>query len=151
MLPEKIYFFIDQAMHIATIILITYLFSETQPVHFIIPVTLKGVIFVSSVLFCTKPANIFIKKYMEANAIIPDTNENRGLLNAGKIIGTLERILAFVLIIYNQFAAVGFIIAAKSVLRFRDAETAKTEYLLIGTLLSFGISILLGIVYCNFI
>jgi hypothetical protein len=51
------------------------------------------------------------------------------------------------LIAVNQFAAVGFIIAAKSILRFRDTDIAKTEYLLIGSLLSFGIAILLGIAY----
>jgi hypothetical protein len=52
-----------------------------------------------------------------------------------------------VLILVNQFAAVGFIFAAKSILRFRDADKteAKTEYLLIGSLMSFGIAILLGI------
>jgi hypothetical protein len=51
-----------------------------------------------------------------------------------------------VLILFDQFAAIGFIIAAKSVLRFRDTDTAKTEYLLIGSLLSFGIAIFFGVI-----
>ena len=38
-----------------------------------------------------------------------------------------------------------FAIAAKSVLRFKDTDTAKTEYVLAGTLLSFGIATLLGL------
>ena len=67
-------------------------------------------------------------------------------MNAGKLIGTLERVISLALILVDQFAAVGFIIAAKSLLRFRDTATARTEYLLIGTLLSFGIVILLGII-----
>ena len=73
-------------------------------------------------------------------------NENT-LFNAGRIIGSLERVISFILIAFNQFAAVGFIIAAKSILRFRDLDTAKTEYVLIGSLLSFGIAILFGITY----
>ena len=82
---------------------------------------------------------------MEANDILP-MNENT-LLKAGKIIGSLERVISFTLIAFNQFAAVGFIIATKSILRFRDLDTAKTEYVLIGSLLSFGIAILFGITY----
>ena len=52
-------------------------------------------------------------------------------------------VLTFVLL--NQFEVVGFLIAAKSILRYKSDETIKTEYVLIGTLLSFGIAIVLGI------
>jgi len=48
------------------------------------------------------------------------------------------------LILVNQFSAVGLIIAAKSILRFKSTE--KNEYILVGTLLSFGIAVLLGII-----
>ena len=48
-------------------------------------------------------------------------------------------------LLIGQYEAVGFIIAAKSVLRFKDTDTAKTEYVLAGTLLSFGIATLLGL------
>ena len=40
----------------------------------------------------------------------------------------------------------GFIIAAKSLLRFKETDTAKTEYVLVGTLLSFGIATLFGLI-----
>jgi hypothetical protein len=87
---------------------------------------------------------------MEANSIISFSQKgSHDLLKAGGVIGFLERVLSFILISSNQFAAVGFIIAAKSILRFKDIDTAKTEYLLIGSLLSFGIAILLGIIYIN--
>jgi hypothetical protein len=46
---------------------------------------------------------------------------------------------------FNQFDAVGFLIAAKSILRFKDDNTLKTEYVLIGTMLSFGIAIACGL------
>lgn len=38
------------------------------------------------------------------------------------------------------------LIAAKSILRYRSDETLKSEYVLIGTLLSFGIAVIAGIV-----
>ena len=54
----------------------------------------------------------------------------------------------FVFIITNEWQAVGFLLAAKSVFRFGNLQEAKdrklTEYILIGTLLSFGIAIITG-------
>jgi len=49
----------------------------------------------------------------------------------------------------NHWEGVGFMVAAKSVFRFSDLAQAKqrklTEYVLIGTLLSFGMAVLTGI------
>jgi hypothetical protein len=38
------------------------------------------------------------------------------------------------------------LIAAKSILRYGNNETLKTEYVLIGTMLSFGIAVIAGII-----
>jgi len=43
----------------------------------------------------------------------------------------------------GQYEAVGLIIAAKSILRFKG--TQHSEYVLVGTLLSFGIAVFTGI------
>lgn len=57
--------------------------------------------------------------------------------NTGRIIGLLERIFVFLFVLLNQFAAIGFILAAKGVTRFKDFESRTfAEYVLIGTLLS---------------
>jgi len=138
-------FFIDQILHLAIIIGIVYWFSINHSFDSTFFIPINRIFIVFALIACTKPANIFIKKFMEANGIIT-MNENT-LLKAGRIIGSLERVVSFILIAFNQFAAVGFIIAAKSILRFRDLDTAKTEYVLIGSLLSFGIAILFGIAY----
>jgi hypothetical protein len=49
----------------------------------------------------------------------------------------------------GRWEAIGFLIAAKSVFRFGDLKDSRnrklTEYILIGTLLSFGIAIVTGI------
>ena len=74
---------------------------------------------------------------------------NNGLRDGGRQIGLLERGLIYLLILANEPLGVGFLIAAKSVLRFgtatRDQRTA--EYVIIGTLASFGwaIAVSLGI------
>lgn len=138
-------FFIDQILHLAAITGIVYLFSKNVFIESFFLKSLNGIFIVFALIACTKPSNIFIKKFMEANGIL--SSQSNTLLKAGRIIGSLERIISFALITFNQFAAVGFIIAAKSILRFRDMDTAKTEYVLIGSLLSFGIAILFGVAY----
>ncbi len=65
--------------------------------------------------------------------------------NAGALIGLLERLLTIMFVILGEYGAIGFIIAAKSILRFKDTDTAKTEYVLAGTFLSFGIAIACGL------
>lgn len=144
---EKHLFFIDQFLHLASIVFVVWLFCEWNGANYSMPVSTQQAFILFALVACAKPANIFIKKYMEMKGVISAKKEENTLMNAGRIIGSLERILSFCLIAFNQFAAVGFIIAAKSILRFRDKDTAKTEYVLIGSLLSFGIAILLGITY----
>ena len=57
--------------------------------------------------------------------------------NTGRIIGLLERIFVFLFVLLNQYAAIGFILAAKGVARFQDFKNRTfAEYVLIGTLLS---------------
>jgi len=73
----------------------------------------------------------------------PDIEEEKSLPNAGKLIGISERLIALALILLGQYEAVGLIIAAKSILRFN--ATQKSEYVLVGTLLSFGIAVFTGI------
>ncbi|GAB3018768.1 hypothetical protein GCM10027051_24800 [Niabella terrae] len=70
---------------------------------------------------------------------------------AGKYIGMIERLLVFFFVLLNQWSAIGFLIAAKSILRFSDLSRAKdrklTEYVIIGTLLSISIAIFTALFY----
>ena len=77
-----------------------------------------------------------------------------GLPHAGKWIGYLERILILTFILTGNLEGVGFLLAAKSVFRFGDLNKAKdikiTEYVMIGTLISFTIAILVGYAVMHF-
>lgn len=68
----------------------------------------------------------------------------KGLTNGGKLIGLLERGLIFLLILVGQPVGIGFLIAAKSVLRFETTSEDQRagEYVIIGTLASFGWALL---------
>jgi hypothetical protein len=68
-----------------------------------------------------------------------------GLRNGGKKIGQLERALIFVLMLINQPAGIGFLVAAKSILRFEESKKQPVaEYVLIGTLWSYSLAIALS-------
>ncbi|MGG3800588.1 DUF3307 domain-containing protein [Metabacillus fastidiosus] len=65
-------------------------------------------------------------------------------LARGVLIGYLERLLVIILIINGAFTSIAFIVAAKSLARFKQMDDKDfAEYFLLGTLSS----ILLGIVY----
>jgi hypothetical protein len=67
----------------------------------------------------------------------------RGLRGGGRLIGWLERSLIFLLFIIGQPGGIGFLVAAKSILRFEESKReAIGEYVLIGTLFSFTLAIL---------
>ena len=57
--------------------------------------------------------------------------------NAGKLIGTLERAIIALLLLVNQYAAIGLVLTAKSVARYEKLKEKNfAEYYLLGTLLS---------------
>lgn len=91
-------------------------------------------------------ASVFIKKTME---LFQFPKEGMGF--AGKYIGILERLFIFFFVATSFWEGIGFLLAAKSIFRFGDLKENKdrklTEYILIGTLLSFGIAILISVAY----
>lgn len=140
-------FSIDQLAHIFVLCLVScwYMPTSSLPIQGIDFLdALSAPLFVLAVLCCLKPTNIFIKLILD-NYKIGEAASCQSIKNAGALIGNLERLLTMVFVLIGQYEAVGFIIAAKSLLRFKDTDTAKTEYVLAGTLLSFGIAIVWGL------
>lgn len=140
-------FAIDQAAHLAVLALVAAWFSPSGalPVQFIdLSDRISLPLFTLAILLSAKPTNILIKlvlqKYKVGEAASCDN-----IRNAGALIGNLERILTITFVIIGQYEAIGFIIAAKSILRLKDTDTAKTEYVLAGTFLSFGIALFCGL------
>lgn len=67
-------------------------------------------------------------------------------LSRGKLIGYIERLLVLVLTFYSAYPAIGFIVAAKSIARFKQMDDRNwAEYFLLGTLTSMFLGISLGI------
>ncbi len=72
----------------------------------------------------------------------------RGLTQAGRVIGRIERFLAFLFVLMGTIDAIGFLMAAKSLLRFdelrKSADRMESEYIIIGTLMSFAYALSVG-------
>jgi hypothetical protein len=141
-------FFIDQLLHLAVIVGAVLLYNNECEVSFPtwLPET-KVLLWIVAFVFCLRPANFFIQNiFKEAKIMVPTNGDgNQSLPNAGHVIGNVERMLSLVFVMLGQYEAIGFLLAAKSLLRFRETDTVKSEYVLVGTLLSFGIAILVGV------
>jgi len=142
------YFVTDQILHVSILFGVA-VWCRDCDVLWLQWVEMKWFIVVLGLLLCLKPSNIWIREIFRMFRIaIPNTEDNASfheLPNAGRLIGGIERLLTYTLVLLGQFEAIGFLIAAKSILRFRENDTAKTEYVLVGTLLSFAIAILVGL------
>jgi hypothetical protein len=100
-------------------------------------------------ILLTNPVSVAIKIFISKWTPQTEDAEAGSLQSAGKYIGILERL--FVFMISNEWQAIGFLLTAKSVFRFGDLKESKdrklTEYILIGTLVSFGIAVFSGMIY----
>lgn len=144
---KRNWFVIDQMLHLITIILIAALYKNLT-VDFT-AFDNQFWILITGVLFLTKPTSIIIKNIISIWTPESKNKNDDSLENAGNYIGIFERLFIFCFILTGHFEAIGFLLAAKSIFRFGDLKEAKdrklTEYVLIGTLLSFGMALLTGL------
>lgn len=72
-----------------------------------------------------------------------------GLAGGGRMIGWLERLLAVLFYLIGQPTGIGFLLAAKSILRFGEIKESSqrkmAEYIIIGTFLSFGWALVVAV------
>jgi hypothetical protein len=148
-------FIIDQALHIAVLVGVWMLFYLDMPeITGWMKLKLGGThfwILTIAYYFVIGPLGIAIGKatgkWQKAAGMDKD-----GLDKAGMWIGRSERVLVLTFIIAGQFTALGFLMTAKSILRFPDiadkAESTqkKTEYVLVGTLISFVSAAITGLI-----
>lgn len=143
------WFVTDQFLHFLSLILIwiywfnpeiniaDYLHNQKLWIHF------------TAAMFLSYPSGIIIKVLLINWSRNLSDGTNASLADAGKYIGILERLFVYLFIITGHWEAVGFLLAAKSVFRFGDLKESRdrklTEYILIGTLLSFGFAIATGV------
>lgn len=156
--PERAFYYVlDQAAHLLMILVgwVFYIGVTTEAIQFVESVSVSPTfwIILISYIIAIWPFGYLIAiitKRWQRELTAGDTKQLTGLQNAGMWIGWTERFIILTLILLNQYGAIGFLIAAKSVFRFSgklegNRERKEAEYILIGTLLSFALSISLGV------
>lgn len=149
------WFLTDQMLHIISILGLWVIFFEPELNYISWCENTNFWIYLAAVLLITIVSGIVMRELMSNwSKALHDSNEE-SLNNPGKYIGMLERLFVFVFVVTAHWEGIGFLLAAKSVFRFGDLKESKdrklTEYILIGTLLSFGIAIATGMVVLKLI
>ena len=107
-------------------------------------VSAGGLATVAGGLLCVKESNFFIRWFfarIKPRAVSEEPNQEeraRAQSSNGRVIGALERLLLYVLLLGGQTVAVPVIVAVKALARFKrmEEDQAFAEYVIIGTFLS---------------
>lgn len=146
-------FLLDQGLHITLIGLvttamdnnITFLNIVSQTTHFLD--SPKILILLVALVLVTSGGSVFVGKIIQPFMTGIESEEKPGIRYAGTYIGILERLLILIFILTNNLTAIGFIFAAKSLIRFPETKEKRhfAEYFLIGTMTSFAYAIIVGL------
>lgn len=146
----KRWFFIDQVLHLTVIAAVVHYYYPYE-IDFEIVYSKQSLVLLISSISVTYVSAKVLKLLLSKWSDQITKNNSNDTNNAGKYIGILERLFIFFFVIINFWEGIGFLLAAKSIFRFGDLKESKdvklTEYILIGTLLSFGLGILCAMVY----
>jgi hypothetical protein len=116
----------------------------------------KASVILFGLLLASNEVNLLIRSCFRIFGLIPSGKPVKGEkyllkpvdtqeLNAGRLIGILERIIMVVLVLGGSIGSIGFVLAAKAFARFRELDQRPfAEYVLIGTLLSTLFAVLIG-------
>lgn len=144
-IEAKKLFLADQVLHFMVIGFMVNIY-EPYKIDFAFLSSTKVLLLFTTLVCLTYVSSVVIKILMSKWKM-----ESESSNDAGKYIGMMERLFIFVFIALNKWEGVGFLLTAKSVFRFGDLtkhrEIKLTEYILIGTLVSFGIAILIALSY----
>lgn len=159
---KVVYFIIDQSLHLLVLFGLWCLFVAPAgwlPKNWVsVMHSQKAWAIASGYLLVTFPLSLLMASATQRWRREAEENSMRSSISlneAGKWIGIFERILVFTFVVSSHFEGIGFLIAAKSILRFNDIKgneaRKEAEYILIGTLMSFSFSIMIGLVIRSFI
>jgi hypothetical protein len=147
-------FVIDQSVHLAVLVGLACLYPDAALGGYWATRLKAGQVewyfaslcFLSGLIVVVPAGGILIGKVTSPLTKEIGNEDIAGLKKGGRYIGWLERSLVMLLLLINQPTGIGFLFAAKSILRFgeiKDASQRKVaEYIIIGTFLSFGWALL---------
>lgn len=145
-------FFADQAIHLLTIIVAWLIyFNNLNLILSLVAmpfIVYKYSLILLAYLWVIFPLSYVIKNTIKGIDAKNDTKEEDSKLeHGGKLIGQFERIIILTFVLLNQYEAIGFLITGKSIIRFADHNSnLRSEYVLVGTMISYALAIISGVI-----
>lgn len=157
-------FLLDQALHVGVIFAVCWVFRFNENAGSLLKLSIdtwspdvmtKVLAYIMVYVLALNPTAVLVKKTL----CIADANSDKELKNDddkanrnGYMIGILERLIIVTLVLSGNLPTVGFVLAAKSIARFKQLENKDfAEKYLVGTLLSMGIAILSALIVRQYI
>jgi hypothetical protein len=138
-------FLLDQIFHLGVLVGVYFQLSGSLDLPPFIDWTAVGICALAY-LVVLKPTAVFIQIFFSGFA---HTTDKKSLPLAGTYIGYLERVMIVSFILSGWMEGIGYLLAAKSVFRFgelrNNKELMRTEYILLGTFLSFTVAVMVGL------
>lgn len=138
-------FLLDQIFHLGVLVGVYFQLSGSLDLPPFIDWTVVGICALAY-LIVLKPTAVFIQIFFSGFA---HTTDKKSLPLAGTYIGYLERVMIVSFILSGWMEGIGYLLAAKSVFRFgelrNNKELMRTEYILLGTFLSFTVAVMVGL------
>lgn len=138
---------------IATKGLVSHYTPPWPPQHFA-----AGCLVVALFLFAVRGGTYIVRGILDKCGALPpilpqgrlplpgETVVDCSEINRGRLIGNLERILLVILVAFGNYEALGFLVAAKGLIRSKDLEDRNwAEYFLVGTLASVLVAVGVGL------
>lgn len=140
LLNEGWAFTLDQLLHGVVLTVVAALLAPAVPDAGLSPGLLLLAVYVGVIFGGGYWVKAVLGPWADRAAVGQDRPEQ--LRDAGLTIGWLERFLFLTALLTGSHAAAGFVVAAKSVVRFPELENRVfAEYFLIGTLLSLSLAV----------
>jgi hypothetical protein len=143
-------FFADQLLHIVSILLIWAFFIDKEAFLYEavrVPFTDHRLsLLLLAYIFVIWPVGFAMKFALRNIVKSTGTASQEKIEHGGQLIGRFERVIILTFVLMNQYAAIGFLITGKSIIRFAPGgENLRSEYVLLGTMMSYAVSILTGV------
>lgn len=121
-----------------------------QPVYARVLLSKTLLVIIGGILICFESNYLILailSKYTQFQKFATTPVNGNTIKGMGRVIGYLERLIAYLLIITGNISAIAFVLAAKALARFKELEDkAFAEYFLIGTMASLSFTMILSFI-----
>lgn len=151
--PKKIaiLFFVGQILHILSILIIWAISEDILPqlskAMAVVLTNYQINLLIIGYVMVIWPIAYVMKFVLDGIDKTNKGTDNKKLEHGGKLIGMFERIIILTFVYLNKYEAIGFLITGKSIIRFAQKEEGlRSEYVLVGTMMSYALSIMIGVI-----